>query len=240
MKERIAIIDGLRTPIAKAGGNFKDIHAERLGAHIVQELTLRVGIPFEMYDETEWILIPNFIAKKLFYKSMFEHTVIYSESLNENELFHLYHKVYPKLLLWSDKVPLFSRSSLAILKSAFGVIILTTLVLTIATIFIVLKSIIDEYVLYTKQVLRFGMNTARLYLMFLVLFFSYISSIILISYGFVYSLKQWLAPILMEEISTSMITSLSFLVIIAFIISMSIVFGLFQYVFSAMRRRELV
>ncbi len=51
MKERIAIIDGIRTPIAKAGGNFKDIQAERLGAHIVQELALRVGIPFEKYDE---------------------------------------------------------------------------------------------------------------------------------------------------------------------------------------------
>ncbi len=51
MKERIAIIDGLRTPIAKAGGKFKDIQAESLGAHIVQELALRVGIPFEQYDE---------------------------------------------------------------------------------------------------------------------------------------------------------------------------------------------
>ncbi len=51
MKERIAIIDGLRTPIAKAGGNFKHIQAERLGAHIVQELALRVGIPFDKYDE---------------------------------------------------------------------------------------------------------------------------------------------------------------------------------------------
>ncbi len=51
MKERIAIIDGIRTPIAKAGGNFKDIQAERLGAHIAQELVLRVGIPFEKYDE---------------------------------------------------------------------------------------------------------------------------------------------------------------------------------------------
>ena len=47
MKERIAIIDGLRTPIAKAGGKFKNIQAERLGAHIVQELALRVGLPFE-------------------------------------------------------------------------------------------------------------------------------------------------------------------------------------------------
>ena len=51
MKERIAIIDGLRTPIAKAGGNFKHIQAERLGAHIVQELALRVGLPLSMYDE---------------------------------------------------------------------------------------------------------------------------------------------------------------------------------------------
>lgn len=56
MKERIAIIDGLRTPIAKAGGNFKNIQAERLGAHIVQELALRVGLPLDMYDE---IIIGN-------------------------------------------------------------------------------------------------------------------------------------------------------------------------------------
>jgi len=56
MKERIAIIDGLRTPIAKAGGNFKDIQAEKLGAHIVQELALRVGISFKDYDE---IIIGN-------------------------------------------------------------------------------------------------------------------------------------------------------------------------------------
>ena len=56
MKERIAIIDGLRTPIAKAGGNFKHIQAERLGAHIVQELALRVGLPLSMYDE---IIIGN-------------------------------------------------------------------------------------------------------------------------------------------------------------------------------------
>lgn len=51
MRERIAIIDGLRTPIAKAGGKFKDIQAEKLGAHIVQELALRVGLPLEDYDE---------------------------------------------------------------------------------------------------------------------------------------------------------------------------------------------
>ncbi len=56
MKERIAIIDGLRTPIAKAGGKFQGFQAEKLGAHIVQELALRVGIPFEDYDE---IIIGN-------------------------------------------------------------------------------------------------------------------------------------------------------------------------------------
>jgi len=51
MKERIAIIDGLRTPIAKAGGKFQHIQAEKLGAHIVQELALRVGLPLQDYDE---------------------------------------------------------------------------------------------------------------------------------------------------------------------------------------------
>ncbi len=51
MKERIAIIDGLRTPIAKAGGKLKEYQAEKLGAFIVQELVLRVGIDFKDYDE---------------------------------------------------------------------------------------------------------------------------------------------------------------------------------------------
>ncbi len=195
---------------------------------------------FEMYDETEWILIPNAIAHTLFHETMFEHTVIYSESLGEEELFNLYSKVYPHLFLWSDKVPLFSRSSLAILKSAFGVIILTTLVLTVATIFIVLKSIIDEYVLYTKQVLRFGMNPYRLYAVLLSLFFGYISSIILLGYLFVSEVKAWLAPILITELSTSMITSLSLLMSLSFVISVVTVLGLFQFVYAAMGRRELV
>ncbi|SFV61069.1 3-ketoacyl-CoA thiolase @ Acetyl-CoA acetyltransferase [hydrothermal vent metagenome] len=51
MKERIAIIDGLRTPIAKASGKLKNLQAESLGAFIVSELALRVGINFEDYDE---------------------------------------------------------------------------------------------------------------------------------------------------------------------------------------------
>ncbi len=55
-QERIAIIDGIRTPIAKAGGKFKKIQAENLGAHVVQELAMRVGIEYDRYDE---IIIGN-------------------------------------------------------------------------------------------------------------------------------------------------------------------------------------
>ncbi len=51
MKERIAIIDGVRTPVAKAGGKFKGIQAENLGAHVVQEVALRVGVELDRYDE---------------------------------------------------------------------------------------------------------------------------------------------------------------------------------------------
>ena len=49
--ERIAIVDGIRTPIAKAGGKFKKIQAENLGAHVVQELALKVGLDYSEYDE---------------------------------------------------------------------------------------------------------------------------------------------------------------------------------------------
>ncbi|MDF1882669.1 thiolase family protein [Sulfurimonas sp. SAG-AH-194-C21] len=51
MKERIAIIDGLRTPIAKASGKLKNLQAESLGSFVVSELALRVGLDLESYDE---------------------------------------------------------------------------------------------------------------------------------------------------------------------------------------------
>ena len=36
MKERIAIIDGIRTPMDKAGGKLKDIPADDLAAYVIK------------------------------------------------------------------------------------------------------------------------------------------------------------------------------------------------------------
>jgi acetyl-CoA acyltransferase len=51
MKERIAIIDGIRTPFCKAGGSLKDMEADDLGAYAVKELLARTGIDPEKIDE---------------------------------------------------------------------------------------------------------------------------------------------------------------------------------------------
>ncbi len=51
MRERMAVIEGVRTPIAKAGGKFRDLQAETLGARVVQEAVLRSGLAFSDYDE---------------------------------------------------------------------------------------------------------------------------------------------------------------------------------------------
>jgi acetyl-CoA acetyltransferase family protein len=51
MKERIAIIDGLRTPIAKASGKLKNLQADSIGSHIASAVALKVGLDFDMYDE---------------------------------------------------------------------------------------------------------------------------------------------------------------------------------------------
>ena len=40
-KERIAIIDGLRSPIAKANGKLADVNADILGSIIAKELVIR-------------------------------------------------------------------------------------------------------------------------------------------------------------------------------------------------------
>lgn len=51
MKERIAIVDGIRTPFCKASGVLKDLEADDLGAYAVKELLARTGYPPEKVDE---------------------------------------------------------------------------------------------------------------------------------------------------------------------------------------------
>lgn len=51
MKDRIAIVDGVRTPFCKANGVFKDIEADDLGAYAVQELLARTAFPPDKVDE---------------------------------------------------------------------------------------------------------------------------------------------------------------------------------------------
>ena len=51
MKERIAIIDGLRSPIAKANGKLNDLSADTLGSIITKELVLRNDLDYKQFDE---------------------------------------------------------------------------------------------------------------------------------------------------------------------------------------------
>lgn len=51
MKERIAIIEGFRTPMGKAGGVLKSVSAHDLGAKIVKELITRTRIDPNIIDE---------------------------------------------------------------------------------------------------------------------------------------------------------------------------------------------
>ncbi len=50
MVNRAVIIDGVRTPFCRAGGVFRDIEAEVLGACTVREVMARTGFPKEQLD----------------------------------------------------------------------------------------------------------------------------------------------------------------------------------------------
>ena len=51
MKERIAIIDGVRLPFAKAGGALASLGADDLGAFVVKELLARLNLNTALLDE---------------------------------------------------------------------------------------------------------------------------------------------------------------------------------------------
>lgn len=51
MKEKIAIIDGIRTPFCKGGGVLKDLEADDLGAFAVKELLARLSFSSDQIDE---------------------------------------------------------------------------------------------------------------------------------------------------------------------------------------------
>lgn len=51
MKERIAIVDGVRTPMDKAGGKLKNIQADDLAVYAIKEIIYRTGIDPDLVDE---------------------------------------------------------------------------------------------------------------------------------------------------------------------------------------------
>ncbi|MBA3815332.1 MAG: thiolase family protein [Parachlamydiaceae bacterium] len=51
MKDRIAIVSGIRTPFCKAGGVMRDLEADDIGAFVVTELLARSGLPSASIDE---------------------------------------------------------------------------------------------------------------------------------------------------------------------------------------------
>jgi acetyl-CoA acyltransferase len=51
VRERIAIVDGIRTPMAKVGTALKDVAADDLGSYAVKEIVNRTGIPGHEFDE---------------------------------------------------------------------------------------------------------------------------------------------------------------------------------------------
>lgn len=51
MRERVAIIEGVRTPMAKAGTTLKDVPADDLGAFVVKEVLARARIAPQQVDE---------------------------------------------------------------------------------------------------------------------------------------------------------------------------------------------
>lgn len=59
MKERIAVIDGIRTPFAKAGGALRYIPADDLAAIAVRELMYRLPISHESIDE---VIVGNVVS----------------------------------------------------------------------------------------------------------------------------------------------------------------------------------
>ena len=59
MKERIVIIDGLRSPIAKANGKLNDVSADTLKVIITKELVLRNDIDYKEFDEVIGEMLPN-------------------------------------------------------------------------------------------------------------------------------------------------------------------------------------
>lgn len=51
MKERIAIIGGLRTPMTKAGGSLRSLQADELGAKVTKEILVRNNVDANLIDE---------------------------------------------------------------------------------------------------------------------------------------------------------------------------------------------
>ena len=50
----VVIVEALRTPLGRRNGALREIHPVRLGAHVLQALLARTGLPAEHVDHLIW------------------------------------------------------------------------------------------------------------------------------------------------------------------------------------------
>ncbi|MEA3512830.1 MAG: hypothetical protein U9R37_04455 [Campylobacterota bacterium] len=152
---------------------------------------------FELFDTSSWIVIPNYIANKIFHKNNFDKNVIVSKNrvLYSQQNIKEYYSEYKNLYFWYDSLSFFSKAFYKISTITFKYFNQLFLILISLFAYITLKNIIYEMRKMTLFASRFGKNLLSVTFIYSFGLFIYFSLVVFLSYIFAYFINNLLLDI---------------------------------------------
>jgi len=137
---------------------------------------------FQLFDTANWIVIPNYIAKDIFYKNSFDKVVIHQQGTNDYNTLKNDYQHFNNLYFWYDNLSFFSKTFYKVSQLTYSYFNQSFLLLILLFAYITLKNIIHEMKKMTLFASRFGKNLFTVTAIYFISITSYFLLIILISY----------------------------------------------------------
>ena len=153
-------------------------------------------VPFELHENTKWILMPNSSAKKLFYSSIFDKVVFYS-NIDETQLINKLKKEFKvPVFSWEENISLSNRALKESMMLLFSYLSLAIILIVLISFWFFAQSIVDDLMLLTQNAFFYGARFSMIYVVYIVLLNIYLFSLFCISYLLSYSTNEVLVNIL--------------------------------------------
>jgi len=175
--------------------------------------------PFELQDNSKWILLQNSTARKLYRDDFFSKAVFYSQ-LSEEEIKKRVRSSFKNIIYtWDEHISLISRALKDSMLYLFSLITIAIGVLSIASIIFFARELADDLVHLTRYAFFYAITLRYVYFSYLFIVNITILVILLVAYALALSLNELITQALWSLSSYDQSSFLFYIFASSFILS---------------------